>query len=181
MVALSAALDLELHHLDVQTTFLHGELTEELYMKQLPFFEDSKLPQAVCRLHQSLNGLKQSPRVWYQRLHKFLLQAGYTRLHSETTIYICKHENNFIILGVYVDDLPILSNNATYLDLSKKELKASFPITDLGPMTHCLGIRVQCDRKKGTIYLSQSKYIHDILSRFDMLHCKLISTRMTIP
>ena len=60
-VSLAVELDLELHHLDVHTAFLHGELEEEIYMQQPPHFEDSTRSNVVCRLHRSLYGLRQSP------------------------------------------------------------------------------------------------------------------------
>jgi len=78
LLALTAALDLELHHLDVQTAFLHGDLPEEIYMVQPPHFVSSEHPSYVCRLHRSLYGLKQSPRLWFQRFNEFMLQSGYT-------------------------------------------------------------------------------------------------------
>ena len=180
-VSLAVELDLELHHLDVQTAFLHGELEEEIYMQQPPHFEDSTRPNVVCRLHRSLYGLRQSPRVWYHRLHNFLTNNGYKRLKNEPNVYIKRAKNNFIIIGVYVDDLPLLANSLAYLQLAKKELQQAFPITDLGPMKYFLGMNLQRDRAKGTISLSQTQYIESVLKRFDMLHCKPISTPMSTP
>ena len=164
-VSLTVELDLELHHLDVQTTFLHGELEEEIYMQQPPHFEDSTRPNVVCRLHRSLYGLRQSPRVWYHRLHNFLTNNGYKRLKNEPNVYIKRAMNNFIIIGIYVSDLPLLANSPTYL----------------GPMKYFLGMNLQRDHGKGSLSLSQTKYIENVLKRLDMLHCKSISTPMSTP
>ena len=181
LVGLAALHDLELHHLDVQTAFLHGELSEEIYMQQPPFFEDPSNPHHVCRLQKSIYGLKQSPRVWYHKLHSFLMNANYDRLKNEPNIYIRKTDNTFVIIGVYVDDIPLISNSKLSLNLAKTELASTFPITDLGPMTQFLGIQVLRNRTNHTISLSQSQYIDTILKRFDMLHCKPINTPMTVP
>ena len=181
LVALAAQHDLELHHLDVQTAFLHGDLDEELYLQQPQFFEDPSHPTHVCRLRKSIYGLKQSPRIWYHKLHSFLIKVGYHRLNNEPNIYIRKAKCNFVIIGVYVDDLPLISNSKSYLTIAKKELAYVFPITDLGPMTHFLGIKITQNRTKHTISLSQSNYINSILQRFDMLHSKPISTPLTSP
>ena len=62
-VALAAQLDLELHHLDVQTAFLHGDLDEELYLQEPELFKDPSYPTYVCRLRKSIYGLEQSPRI----------------------------------------------------------------------------------------------------------------------
>ena len=75
LMELAASLNLELHHLDVQTAFLHGELDEEVCMQQPPYFESAQFPNHVCRLRKSIYGLRQSPRVWYHRLHSFLLNT----------------------------------------------------------------------------------------------------------
>ena len=181
LVALAALHNLELHHLDVQTAFLHGELSEEIYMQQPPFFEDSTYPHHVCRLQKSIYGLKQSPRVWYHKLHSFLINVGYNRLKNEPNIYLRKTNTTFIIIGVYVDDIPLISNSKSCINLAKKELASVFPISDLGPMTQFLGIQVIRNRISRSISLSQSQYIDTILKRFDMLHCKPINTPMTAP
>ena len=109
LVAIAAAKKLELHHLDVQTAFLHGDLEEEVYMAQPPYFQNTQFPTHVCKLRKSIYGLRQSPRAWYYRLHTFLIKCGYCRLKSEPNIYLRKSASNFIILGVYVDDFPLLS------------------------------------------------------------------------
>ena len=61
--SISVGLNLELHHLDVETTFLRDDLDEEIYMKQPSFFVDPKCPHYVCKLKKSLYGLKKPPRM----------------------------------------------------------------------------------------------------------------------
>ena len=127
-------------------------------MQQPPYFESAQFPNHVCRLRKSIYGLCQSPRVWYHRLHSFLLSSCYTRLYINAS--------NFILIRLYVDDLPLVSNSLSYIGICKQELKASFPITDLGPMSYFLGIEVKRNCSLGTISLSQSQYISNIdLSR----------------
>ena len=127
LVGLVASLNLELHHLDVQTTFLHGELDEEVYI-QPPYFESAQFPNHVCRLRKSIYGFHQSPLVWYNCLHSFLLSYGYVRLRNKPYIYIYIQMNasNFILIGVFVDDLPLKSNSLSYITICKQELKVSF-------------------------------------------------------
>ena len=71
VLAIVASKKWEAHHMDVKGSFLHGDLEEEIYMRQLEgYTEDSSL---VCRLWKSLYGLKQSPRAWYSNMDAFLL------------------------------------------------------------------------------------------------------------
>lgn len=61
---------------DVNNVFLHGFLHENMYMLQLPGFQDARNSSHVYKLHRSLYGLKQAPRVWFHRLSIFLLNMG---------------------------------------------------------------------------------------------------------
>src|SRR5438552_4024639 len=66
MFAIAAALDLEIHQMDVKTAFLYGNVDEEIYVEQPMVFEDRT--SRVCKLNKALYGLKQSPRIWYNTL-----------------------------------------------------------------------------------------------------------------
>jgi hypothetical protein len=58
--------------MDVKIAFLHGDLDEEIYMEQLEGYEVSGKEHLVCKLRKSLYGLKQSPRLWYQKFDAFM-------------------------------------------------------------------------------------------------------------
>ena len=73
MFSISASLNLELHHLDIETAFLHGHLKEEIYMEQPSHFLDPQFPNYVCKVHKSLYSLKQSPGMWHFKLHTYLV------------------------------------------------------------------------------------------------------------
>jgi hypothetical protein len=65
--------------MDVKTTFLHGDLEEEIYMKQPEGFVVKGKKELVCKLKKSLYGLKQSPRMWYQKFDTYILELGFVR------------------------------------------------------------------------------------------------------
>ena len=62
LIAVAAIYDLKIHQIDVKTTFLNGDLGEEIYMDQLEGFVEFGQESKVCKLIKSLYGLKQAPK-----------------------------------------------------------------------------------------------------------------------
>jgi hypothetical protein len=91
--------------MDVKSAFLHGDLTEEIYMEQPPSFE--KDGSLVCQLKQSLYGLKQAPKAWHEKINKLFLNFGFKRCESEHNVYVLHVNNDNLIITLYVDDLVI--------------------------------------------------------------------------
>jgi hypothetical protein len=164
-LAASHKWDWEVHQMDVKSTFLHGDLQEEIYMEQPPCYihNDSNL---VCRLKKSFYGLKQAPRAWYAKMDSFLLDTNFSRCHSNHNVYTKKVGNHLIILVLYVDDLILTGSNPKLLTHVKSSLKKKFEMTDLGYLHYFLGLQV-LQTKEG-IFLSQSKYACDLLRCFHM-------------
>ena len=91
---------------DVKITFLHGDLHEELYMKQLEGYTILVKEHLICKLKRSLNCLKQAPRQWYKKFDAFMLKHGFKRSHANHCLYTKKNEDgNPIILILNVDDM----------------------------------------------------------------------------
>eukprot|EP00253_Pinus_taeda_P001717 PITA_01717 len=128
VLSLVASFKWEVHQMDVKSTFLHGDLHEEIYVEQPPGFiqTDSNL---ICRLKKSLYGVKQAPRAWYAKMDSFLLDAGFCRCHSDNTVYTKKVGNSLIILVLYVDDLILTSSEPNLIHHVKSSLKNKFEST----------------------------------------------------
>ena len=60
-MSLVAQFSLELHQMDVKTTFLHGDLGEKIYMKQPEGFSSSDGEHLVCKLKKFIYGLNRPP------------------------------------------------------------------------------------------------------------------------
>jgi hypothetical protein len=106
-----AAFDLEMEEMDVKSTFLHGDLEEEIYMKQPKGFVVKGNKERVCKLKKSLYGLKQSPRMWYQKFDTYILGLGFVRSRVDHCVYSKKVGNHFIYVVLYVDDMLPVGNN----------------------------------------------------------------------
>ena len=112
ILSLVAAEDLHLEQLDVKTTFLHGDLEEEIYMQQPQGYEVKGKEKLACRFKKSLYGLKQAPRQCYLKFDRFMSKQGYTRCHSDHCVYLKKkNDGNYFILLLYVDDMLVAGSN----------------------------------------------------------------------
>eukprot|EP00253_Pinus_taeda_P029090 PITA_29090 len=153
VLSLAASFKWEVHQMDVKSTFLHGDLHEEIYMEQpIGFIQtDSSL---VCRLKKSLYGLKQAPQAWYAKMDSFLLESSFSGCHSDKTVYTKKVGKSLIILVLYADDLILTSSDPNLINHVKSSLKKKFEMTNLGHLHYFLGLQVL--QSKEGIFLSQS-------------------------
>ncbi|MCO5612745.1 hypothetical protein L7F22_067014 [Adiantum nelumboides] len=168
LIALTAKCNLLLHHVDIVTAFLHGMLQELIYMLQPPHFEDPHHPEYVCKLNKPIYDLKQSAREWYIRMHHYLIKCGWEHLMADYNIYIWQTAKGMAILGLFVDDIPLLGTSKYMLLQAIDCISQEFPVTDKGPMTYFLGIEVIQDPAGKFIQLSQSKYIEELLLFYGM-------------
>eukprot|EP00253_Pinus_taeda_P029809 PITA_29809 len=138
---LAASFKWEVHQMDVKSAFLHRDLPKEIDMEQRPGFiqTDSSL---VWRLKKSLYGLKQAPQAWYAKMDSFLLYTGFSRCHSNNTVYTKKVGKSLIILVLYVDDLILTGSDPNLINHVKSSLKKKFEMTDLGHMHYFLSLQV---------------------------------------
>ncbi|KAE8684638.1 Chitin elicitor receptor kinase 1 [Hibiscus syriacus] len=165
---------------DVKTTFLHGDLEEEIYMRQPEGFIEAGKKNLVCRLKKSLYGLKQAPRQWYKKFDSFMGSSGFTRCQADHCCYIKRFDNSFIILLLYVDDMLVAGSDMQEIINLKQKLSKQFAIKDLGAAKQILGMRIKRDTKSGTLMLSQAEYINKVLSRFNMQDAKPVSTPLGV-
>lgn len=132
----------------------------------------------VCQLKKGLYGLKQAGRLWYQKLGETLGEMGFKQINADPSVYVWQLEDVQVILPVFVDDVTIVSNDEKCVAWVKSELSKYFKIKDLGPASYLLGIKIDYDRGKRCLQLSQRQYIIDMLNRFNMSDCSGVSTPM---
>jgi hypothetical protein len=169
IIALTAHEGWEVHHMDVKSAFLNGDLQEEVYVEQPAGFIVTGKEHKVLKLKKKLYGLHQVPQAWNAKLDDTLLSLGFRRTPSEHTIYVWRNGNVQLVVGVYVDDLIITGSDRDNIRLFKEKMVAAFKMSNLG-LLHCyLGIEVK--QSAGGISLSQGAYAMKILERSDMTGC----------
>lgn len=164
----------EMYQMDVKCAFLNGQLKEDIYMTQPEGFVKDKT--MVCKLNKSLYGLKQASRVWNERFNQFIIEIGFNRCESDQCLYIKFGKDIVCYILLYVDDLAIISNNVQMVNDIKAKLAREFEMTDVGKINSFLGIHVDRNSSDNSIALSQSRYLKNVLMKFEMNNCKSATT-----
>jgi hypothetical protein len=178
LLALAAEHNLDVHQMDVKAAYLNGDLDEEIYMEQAEGFAKPGQEQKVCRLRKAIYGLKQAGRSWYQKIDTFFEATGLTRTQADNCVYVKRSSDSILMVAIYVDDILIFANHMNEIEKLKSQLQEKFDMKDLGEAHYCLGIQIKRNKKEGWIRINQTKYIDDILRRFNMQDSKPISTPM---
>eukprot|EP00253_Pinus_taeda_P010681 PITA_10681 len=175
-LALSSFQKFKVFQMDVKSAFLNGDLEEEVYIEQPNGFILGNDPNLVCRLKKALYGLKEAPRAWYYRLDKYLHQQGFSQGSTDNNLYIKIENNKLLILVVYVDDIIFCSNEEAMSQNFALVMQKEFEMSLLGELTYFLGLQIQ--ENKGGIFLSQTKYLKQILKKYGMEYLKPVCTPM---
>lgn len=169
LLALAAKNCWEVHHLDVKTAFLNGEIQEEVYVTQPEGFVKRGKEHLVYKLLKALYGLKQAPRAWYSKLNECLLNIGFVRCPYDQAVYTKKMGDDVLIVAVYVDDLLITGTSTRIIKEFKEQMASKFDMSDLGKLSYYVGIEVE--QGKEYIQLKQSGYAKKILEKVGMSDC----------
>lgn len=177
MLSIVVNYDFELEQLDVKTAFLNGTLDETIYMEQPEEFIAKGDEGKVCLLKKSLYGLKQSPRQWNQKFNEFMKSQGFQRCTKDQCVYTKGSDiKNRIYLLLYVDDMLVAAKDIQKINVLKASLNKEFQMKDLGPASRILGMEIIRDRKKGTLRLSQERYLKQVLKTFNMEESRAVIT-----
>ena len=176
LVALAAHEGWRVHHMDVKSAFLNGDLKEEVYVMQPPGYAIDGEEHKVLRLDKALYGLRQAPRAWNAKLDRCLLGLGFTRSPSEHAVYGRGRGTARLLVGVYVDDLIITGNNDDEISKFKMEMQRLFCMIDLGLLSFYLGIEVK--QTTNDISLSQAAYAGKIIEKAGLVGCNPSHTPM---
>ncbi|KAI0526984.1 hypothetical protein KFK09_002580 [Dendrobium nobile] len=156
--------------LDISNAFLHGDLHDEVYMRQPKGFEDIQFLKHVCKLRKSIYGLKQSPRQWFHKLTKFLQHLGFQFSTADPSLLIFNRDNIKVFILIYVDDILITGNNTAKMTEILQHLRSKFSLKQLGDISLYLGIQVI--KNTSGYFLSQPHYAQNLLQIAGFADCK---------
>nr|GEV26749.1 putative ribonuclease H-like domain-containing protein [Tanacetum cinerariifolium] len=162
------------YQIDVKSAFLYGTIKEEVYVCQPLGFEDPDHPDKVYKVVKELYGLHQAPRAWYETLATYLLENGFQIGTIDQTLFIKKQKVDILLVQIYVDDIIFGATNKDLCKSFEKLMKDRFQMSSMGELTFFLGLQVK--QKKDGIFISQDKYVAEILRKFRLTEGKSAST-----
>ena len=140
LLVIASHLNFKLYQMDVKSAFLNGMLWEEVYVEQLKGFVDPHRLDDVYKLKRSLYGLKQALRAWYERLTTYLTEHGFKRGSADTTLFIRKDMNSFVVAQIYIDNIIFDATNDSLAHSFADEMKSMFEMSMVGELTYFLGL-----------------------------------------
>ncbi|GKD15264.1 putative ribonuclease H-like domain-containing protein, partial [Tanacetum coccineum] len=164
------------YQMDVKSAFLYSTIEEEVYVCQPPGFKDSDYLDKVYKVVKALYGLHQALRAWYGTLAKYLLDNGFQRGKIDQNLFIKKQKGDILLVQVYVNDIIFGSINKELCTEFEKLMYDKFQMSSMGELNFFLGLQVK-QREEG-IFISQEKYVAEILRKFGFIDVRTASTPM---
>jgi hypothetical protein len=176
LMTISIIRELQIRHMNVVIAFLYELLDEDVYVMQLHMFEFERNEDdtLVCKLKRALYDLRQTSKMWYDIIHKFLTDLNFKRSNSNHAIFI----KNDIFLITYVNDLLLFDLNLNDLRNIQNQLKRRFKMTNLRQLSHYLDMKIIISSDQNQLVLTQSIYLKKILNQFEMRDCTSVSISM---
>ncbi|GJX47482.1 putative ribonuclease H-like domain-containing protein [Tanacetum coccineum] len=175
-LAYASFMNFVVYQMDVKSAFLYGNIEEEVYVCQPPGFEDPEFPGRVYKVEKALYGLHQASRAWYETLSTYLLDNEFQRGQIDKILFIKRVKSDILLVQVYVDDIIFGSTKKKLCTEFEKLMHKKFQISSKGKLTFFLGLQVT--QKDDGIFISQDKYVDEILKKFGFSTVKTASTPM---
>ncbi|GJT64611.1 putative ribonuclease H-like domain-containing protein [Tanacetum coccineum] len=160
--------------MDVKSAFLYGTIEEEVYVSQPLGFVDPEFLEKFYKVGKTLYGLHQAPKAWYETLSTYLLDNGFYRGQIDKTLFIKRVKGDILLVQVYVDDIIFGSTKKSLCTDFEQIMHKRFQMISIGEITFFLGFQVK--QKEDGIFISQDKYVGEILKKFGFSSIKTAST-----
>ncbi|GJX32599.1 putative ribonuclease H-like domain-containing protein [Tanacetum coccineum] len=175
-LAYASFMNFLVYQMDVKSAFLYGTIKEEVYVSQPLGFVDPKFPKKVYKVEKALYGLHQAPRAWYETLSTYLLNNRFYIGQIDKTLFIKRVKGDILLVQVYVDDIIFGSTKKSLCTYFEQIMHKRFQMSSMGELTFFLGLQVK--QKEDEIFISQDKYVGEILKKFGFSSIRTASTPM---
>ncbi|GJU47639.1 putative ribonuclease H-like domain-containing protein [Tanacetum coccineum] len=175
-LAYASFMNFLVYQMDVKSAFLYGTIEEEVYVSQPPGFVDPEFLEKVYKVEKALYGLHQDPRAWYETLSTYLLDNGFCRGQIDKTLFIKRVKGDIPLIQVYVDDIIFGSTKKSLCTDFEQIMHNRFQMISMGELTFSLGLQVK--QKEDGIFISQDKYVSEILKKYGFSSIRTASTPM---
>ena len=180
LTAIAAEHGAELYSTDTKQAFLYGDMAEDedVYVEP-PGWWFAPIPEGhVFRLKKAIYGTKQAARRWHTKISTWMEDNGYPAVNSEKTIFMTRVGKDFIMHGLFVDDIKSIPTKKALLDEFLAKYSRAFQITGGKPMTRFIGLSVE--QTKDHIALHLDQYIAETLEEYQQLtHNKMLRPKLT--
>jgi hypothetical protein len=166
--------------MDAVSAFLNVDVESEIYMDQPEGYVayGEKGQRLVCHLKKALYDTREAPRAWNILFTAWLVDYGFIQALVDHGVFTSMHGLLLYIIALCVDDSILVGKQGDFILIFKTALSKQFEIEDFGPAGWLLGCRIERDRSKRILRLSQDQYITDILYEFNMPTSVLVGTPM---
>nr|GEV50153.1 retrovirus-related Pol polyprotein from transposon TNT 1-94 [Tanacetum cinerariifolium] len=163
-LAYAAHKNMVVYQTEVKTTFLNGNLKEEVYVSQSDGFVDQDNPNHVYKLKKALYGLKQALRAWYDMLSSFLISQDFSKGSVDLTLFIPRNGNDLLLVQIYVDDIIFAASTFELCDLFANMMCSKIKMSMMGRISFFLGLQIS--QSPRGIFINQSKYVVESLKKY---------------
>jgi hypothetical protein len=176
LFAIAVQEELHIYQFDIETAFLNSILQEEIFVALPPGFINPLAGDHVLKLLKALYGLKQASNVWATAFKHAMDKLNFVQSTADDSIFISPPESPHLsIVAIYVDDILIFCKNIQAINDLASQLRQSFRIREMGPVTRFLGIDI-LRPNLSTLYISHTNYAKRILAKFNMEFCNPAKT-----
>ncbi|GJR64831.1 putative ribonuclease H-like domain-containing protein [Tanacetum coccineum] len=160
----------------IGTKWVYKNKKDERGLKQSANLQDPEFPEKVYKVEKALYGLHQAPRACYETLSTYLLDNGFYRGQIDKTLFIKRVKGDILLVQVYVDDIIFGSTKKSLCTNFEQIMHKRFQMSSMGELTFFFGLLVK--PKEDRIFISQDKYVGEILKKFGFSSVKTSSTHM---
>nr|GEV13496.1 hypothetical protein [Tanacetum cinerariifolium] len=151
-------------------------IEEEVYACQPPGFEDPDFPDRVYKLEKALHGLHQALRAWYKTLSTYLLDNRFQIRKIDKTLFIKRHKGDILLVKVYVADIIFSSTKKEQCIAFERLMHEKFQMSSMRELAFFLELQVK--QNNNGIFISQDKYVAEILKKVRFTEVKTTSISM---